>query len=206
MKQLIEQVRQRIMQQLVTSLIYEDVVHYEQLPHEDDGCDTYTIEGEAVTYRVQLQQSDSFERLRISAPVWRIADGEEAVTLDYAQLLREVRFTFDKDEQKLEDFIIELLQTELKDTQAQRYRAQQSQMSLTAFDDYESYAMEAICITQVINHGSALHWTTMYAMVRISAPHFNCSGLRLHRIMWKRRYPRVSIQLHCFNVSSVQRR
>lgn len=44
MKQLIEQVRQRIMQQLVTSLIYEDVVHYEQLPHEDDGCDTYTIE------------------------------------------------------------------------------------------------------------------------------------------------------------------
>ncbi|MFP4925086.1 siderophore biosynthesis protein SbnF, partial [Staphylococcus pseudintermedius] len=66
MKQLIEQVRQRIMQQLVTSLIYEDVVHYEQLPSEDDECDTYTIEGEAVTYRVQLQQSDSFERLRIS--------------------------------------------------------------------------------------------------------------------------------------------
>lgn len=54
MKQLIEQVRQRIMQQLVTSLIYEDVVHYEQLPSEDDECDTYTIEGEAVTYRVQL--------------------------------------------------------------------------------------------------------------------------------------------------------
>lgn len=142
MKQLIEQVRQRIMQQLVTSLIYEDVVRYEQFPHDDDECDTFVIEGETATYRVHLQQSDSFERLRLISPVWRIADGEEAVTLDYAQLLREVRFTFDKDEQKLEDFIIELLQTELKDTQAQRYRAQQSQMSLTTFDDYESYAME----------------------------------------------------------------
>lgn len=159
-----------------------------------------------MTYRVQLQQSDSFERLRISPPVWRIADGEEAATLDYAQLLREVRFTFDKDEQKLEDFIIELLQTELKDTQAQRYRAQQSQMSLTAFDDYESYAMEGHMYHP--SYKSRLGFT-LDDNVRYGPdfrPHFNCSGLRLHRIMWKRRYPRVSIQLHCFNVSSVQRR
>ncbi|MEJ7541656.1 staphyloferrin B biosynthesis protein SbnF [Staphylococcus intermedius] len=142
MKHLIEQVRRRIMQQLVTSLIYEDVVRYDRKALDDEGCYTYEIEGEAATYRVQVQQSDSFERLTLISQVWRIVGEDEVETLNYVQLLRDVHFTFEKDEQKLEDFIIELLQTELKDTQARRYRAQQSDIALTTFDDYESYAME----------------------------------------------------------------
>lgn len=142
MKHLIEQVRRRIMQQLVTSLIYEDVVRYDRKSLDDDSCYTYDIEGEVATYRVQIHQSESFERLTLISPVWRIVGEDEVETLNYVQLLRDVHFTFEKDEQKLEDFIVELLQTELKDTQARRYREQQSDIALTTFDDYESYAME----------------------------------------------------------------
>ncbi|ARJ51182.1 staphyloferrin B biosynthesis protein SbnF [Staphylococcus lutrae] len=142
MSQIIQQVRKRIMHQLITSLVYEDIVQYEMLPLNDSTRYAYHINGETAQYRVQMTHTDSFDRLRVMSPIWRVENDEVVETLNYVQLLREVNFTFEKDEARLEDFILELLQTELKDTQALRSRARQPIQNLETFDDFEAYAME----------------------------------------------------------------
>lgn len=140
MDSIVQKVRTRIMNQLITSLIYEDVVQYDVVSFKD--YNRYTLKGTDVSYQVDIQASLSFGRLTVVSPVWlRDADGQTE-TLDYVTLLRTVDFTFEKDEAKLEHFIIELLQTELKDIQAWRYRMAHPVEKLVTYDDYEAYAMD----------------------------------------------------------------
>ncbi|MDR9833077.1 staphyloferrin B biosynthesis protein SbnF [Staphylococcus coagulans] len=140
MDSIVQKVRTRIMNQLITSLIYEDVVQYDVASFKD--YDRYTLKGTDVSYQVDIQASLSFGRLTVVSPVWlRHAEGQ-AETLDYVTLLRTVEFTFEKDEEKLEHFIIELLQTELKDIQAWRYRMKHPVEKLVTYDDYEAYTMD----------------------------------------------------------------
>ncbi|PNZ07745.1 siderophore biosynthesis protein SbnF [Staphylococcus equorum subsp. linens] len=136
-----QQVKQRIMNQLVTSIIYEDVVQYEVT--QQGATSIVTIEAEDATYRAEVRELDSFQRLELTSPVWRITDdGDTAVTVDYATMLREVIYTFDKNNEKVEAFINELLQTDLKDTQAMRYKEMTAGSVELTFDALESYAME----------------------------------------------------------------
>ncbi|RIM24911.1 siderophore biosynthesis protein SbnF, partial [Staphylococcus cohnii] len=89
-----QQVKQRIMNQLVTSIIYEDVVQYEVT--QQGATSIVTIKAESATYRAEVRELDSFQRLELTSPVWRITDdGGTAVTVDYATMLREVIYTFD---------------------------------------------------------------------------------------------------------------
>ena len=96
MDSIVQKVRTRIMNQLITSLIYEDVVQYDVVSFKD--YNRYTLKGTDVSYQVDIQASLSFGRLTVVSPVWlRDADGQTE-TLDYVTLLRTVDFTFEKDE------------------------------------------------------------------------------------------------------------
>ncbi|PTH60549.1 IucA/IucC family protein, partial [Staphylococcus arlettae] len=134
-------VQQRIMNQLVTSLIYENIVHYQV--SQNDQKETVIIAAGGATYHVTVHEAFSFQRLTLQSPVLRCnANGKQEATVNYAQLLREVEYTFPKNTTKIEAFIQELLQTELKDRQALQYKeASEGDVTLT-FDALESYASE----------------------------------------------------------------
>lgn len=136
-----QQVKYRIIKQLVTSMIYEDIVPYEVTQQGDRT--QIEIEADNATYRVEMRELVSFQRLELTSPVWRITiDNEAKATVDYATMLREVSYTFEKNTEKIESFINELLQTELKDTQALRHKEMASGSVNLTFDALESYAME----------------------------------------------------------------
>lgn len=136
-----KQVKYRIIKQLVTSMIYEDIVPYEMTQQGDRT--QIEIEADNATYRVEVRELVSFQRLELTSPVWRITrDNEAKATVDYATMLREVPYTFEKNTEKIESFINELLQTELKDTQALRHKEMASGSVNLTFDALESYAME----------------------------------------------------------------
>ncbi|HLR19141.1 MAG TPA: siderophore biosynthesis protein SbnF, partial [Staphylococcus sp.] len=136
-----KQVKYRIIKQLVTSMIYEDIVPYEVTQQGDRT--QIEIEADNATYRVEMRELVSFQRLELTSPVWRITiDNEAKATVDYATMLREVSYTFEKNTEKIESFINELLQTELKDTQALRHKEMASGSVNLTFDALESYAME----------------------------------------------------------------
>ncbi len=117
---ILNRVKTRVMHQLVSSLIYENIVVYKA--SYQDGVGHFTIEGQDSEYRFTAEKTHSFDRIRITSPIERVVGDEADTTTDYTQLLREVVFTFPENDEKLEQFIVELLQTELKDTQSMQYR------------------------------------------------------------------------------------
>ena len=134
-------VKQRIMNQLVTSLIYENIVHYEV--SQDDQKATIIIDAGDITYHATVKEAFSFQRLTLQSSVLRCnAKGKYEATVNYAQLLREVEYTFPKNTEKIEAFIQELLQTELKDRQALQYKEGSKESITLTFDALESYASE----------------------------------------------------------------
>nr|WP_228086083.1 staphyloferrin B biosynthesis protein SbnF [Mammaliicoccus lentus] len=139
-KTITELVKTRVMSQLVSSLIYENIVMY--CDDYKEGIHHFKIKGNHVSYYFTAEKALSFGRFRITSPIVRATEDESHPTTDYARLLREVMFTFPKDHEKLESFIIELLQTELKDTQSLQYRQENKPLKPTTFNEFESYAME----------------------------------------------------------------
>ncbi len=137
---ILNRVKTRVMHQLVSSLIYENIVVYKT--SYQDGVGHFTIEGQDSEYRFTAEKTHSFDRIRITSPIERVVGDEADTTTDYTQLLREVVFTFPKNDEKLEQFIVELLQTELKDTQSMQYRESPPPATPETFNDYEFYAME----------------------------------------------------------------
>ena len=135
-----ETVRRRIINQMLSSMLYENIVRFTK--ETKDGVTTAIIEGQPATYRVDMTEADSFQRVTLRSPIYRVVGDEAVETINYAQFLREAQFTFEKDMRKVESFITELVQTELKDSQAQQYRAVQNPRVHLSFDDLESYAME----------------------------------------------------------------
>ena len=94
-------VKQRIMNQLVTSLIYENTVHYEV--SQDDQKATIIIDAGDITYHATVKEAFSFQRLTLQSSVLRCnAKGKYEATVNYAQLLREVEYTFPKNTTKIE--------------------------------------------------------------------------------------------------------
>ncbi|MDN8872766.1 siderophore biosynthesis protein SbnF, partial [Staphylococcus aureus] len=75
-------------------------------------------------------------------PIERFLGDEADTTTDYTQLMREAVFTFPKNDEKLEHFIVELLQTELKDTQSLQYRESNPPATPETFNYSEFFAME----------------------------------------------------------------
>nr|WFN99256.1 IucA/IucC family protein [Staphylococcus aureus] len=137
---ILNRVKTRVMHQLVSSLIYENIVVYKA--SYQDGVGHFTIEGQDSEYRFTAEKTHSFDRIRITSPIERVVGDEADTTTYYTQLLREVVFTFPKNDEKLEQFIVELLQTELKDTQSMQYRESNPPATPETFNDYEFYAME----------------------------------------------------------------
>ncbi|EOB7747014.1 3-(L-alanin-3-ylcarbamoyl)-2-[(2-aminoethylcarbamoyl)methyl]-2-hydroxypropanoate synthase SbnF [Staphylococcus aureus] len=137
---ILNRVKTRVMHQLVSSLIYENIVVYKA--SYQDGVGHFTIEGHDSEYRFTAEKTHSFDRIRITSPIERVVGDEADTTTDYTQLLREAVFTFPKNDEKLEQFIVELLQTELKDTQSMQYRESNPPATPETFNDYEFYAME----------------------------------------------------------------
>ncbi|KMR70577.1 hypothetical protein FC03_14895, partial [Staphylococcus aureus] len=58
-------------------------------------------------------------------------------TTEYTHLLREVEFTFPNNDEKLELLIVELLQTELKDTQCMQYRESNPPATPETFNEHD---------------------------------------------------------------------
>lgn len=137
---ILDRVKTRVMQQLVSSLIYENIVVYKESYR--DGVHHFTIEGNGSEYHFTAKNAHSFDRICLTSLVTRIVGNDITETTDYAQLLREALFTFPKDDEKLEQFIIELLQTELKDTQSLQFREEHPPAKPKTFNDFEFYAME----------------------------------------------------------------
>lgn len=130
------------MSQLITSLIYEKIVVY-TMTHLKGNMHHVEIKGEHASYHFDVRVTESFDRLQLTSQIMKVsADGSESLTLNYAQLLRDVRYTFTKDTQKIEQFIGELLQTELKDCQALTYKLNHHKDVPKTFNGLESYAME----------------------------------------------------------------
>ena len=78
-------VKQRIMNQLVTSLIYENTVHYEV--SQDDQKATIIIDAGDITYHATVKEAFSFQRLTLQSSVLRCnAKGKYEATVNYAQL------------------------------------------------------------------------------------------------------------------------
>ncbi len=130
------------MAQLITSLIYEKIVVY-TMTHLKDNMHHVEIKGEHASYHFDVRVTESFDRLQLTSQIMKVgADGTESPTLNYAQLLRDVQYTFTKDTQKIEQFIGELIQTELKDCQALTYKLNHHKAVPKTFNALESYAME----------------------------------------------------------------
>lgn len=137
-----QRVKTRIMAQLITSLIYEKIVVY-TMTHLKDNMHHVEIKGEHASYHFDVRVTESFDRLQLTSQIMKVgADGTESPTLNYAQLLRDVQYTFTKDTQKIEQFIGELIQTELKDCQALTYKLNHHKAVPKTFNALESYAME----------------------------------------------------------------
>nr|WP_274704577.1 staphyloferrin B biosynthesis protein SbnF [Staphylococcus ratti] len=142
MGQIEQRVKTRIMQQLITSMIYEDIVKY-QMSNKDSNIQHVEIQGDRATYRFDVNVTRSFDRLLLVSPVMKVHhNGDEGATTDYAGLLRDVHYTFDKDPKKVEAFICELIQTELKDRQALTHKYEAKAAVPSDFNALESYAME----------------------------------------------------------------
>ncbi|PTH39404.1 staphyloferrin B biosynthesis protein SbnF [Staphylococcus agnetis] len=137
-----QRVKTRIMAQLITSLIYEQIVVY-TMTHLKGNMHHVEIKGEHASYHFDVRVTESFDRLQLTSQIMKVgADGTESPTLNYAQLLRDVQYTFTKDTQKIEQFIGELIQTELKDCQALTYKLNHHKAVPKTFNALESYAME----------------------------------------------------------------
>ncbi|MCO4331881.1 staphyloferrin B biosynthesis protein SbnF [Staphylococcus hyicus] len=137
-----QRVKTRIMAQLITSLIYEKIVVY-TMTHLKGNMHHVEIKGEHASYHFDVRVTESFDRLQLTSQIMKVsADGSESLTLNYAQLLRDVQYTFTKDTQKIEQFIGELIQTELKDCQALTYKLNHYKAVPKTFNALESYAME----------------------------------------------------------------
>lgn len=137
-----QRVKTRIMAQLITSLIYEKIVVY-TMTHLKDNMHHVEIKGEHASYHFDVRVTESFDRLQLTSQIMKVGpDGTESPTLNYAQLLRDVQYTFTKDTQKIEQFIGELIQTELKDCQALTYKLNHHKAVPKTFNALESYAME----------------------------------------------------------------
>lgn len=137
-----QRVKTRIMAQLITSLIYEKIVVY-TMTHLKGNMHHVEIKGEHASYHFDVRVTESFDRLQLTSQIMKVgADGTESPTLNYAQLLRDVQYTFTKDTQKIEQFIGELIQTELKDCQALTYKLNHHKAVPKTFNALESYAME----------------------------------------------------------------
>ncbi|NJH99224.1 siderophore biosynthesis protein SbnF, partial [Staphylococcus hyicus] len=137
-----QRVKTRIMAQLITSLIYEKIVVY-TMTHLKGNIHHVEIKGEHASYHFDVRVTESFDRLQLTSQIMKVgADRTESPTLNYAQLLRDVQYTFTKDTQKIEQFIGELIQTELKDCQALTYKLNHHKAVPKTFNALESYAME----------------------------------------------------------------
>lgn len=103
-------VRQRVLAQLVASLVAEDALQTER-----DGC-TYTVRGTA-TYTFAAREH-GFGRVRVHGPVYREGEPARSPT----RFLDEVRALLDADPDRLPGFARELEETVLKDALAQHAR------------------------------------------------------------------------------------
>lgn len=141
-QQIEHRVKTRIMQQLVTSLIYENVVVY-TMSQRKEKKHHVKIKGEQASYHFDIDVTDSFDRLQLTSHIMKVTpNGHQEATLDYANLLRDACYTFKKDTEKVENFIGELIQTELKDCQALKYKNSVHKEVPHTFNGLESYAME----------------------------------------------------------------
>ena len=84
---ILNRVKTRVMHQLVSSLIYENIVVYKA--SYQDGVGHFTIEGHDSEYRFTAEKTHSFDRIRITSPIERVVGDEADTTTDYTQLLRE---------------------------------------------------------------------------------------------------------------------
>ena len=72
MNQTILIVKTRVMHQLVSSLIYENIVVYKA--SYQDGVGHFTIEGHDSEYRFTAEKTHSFDRIRITSPIERVVE------------------------------------------------------------------------------------------------------------------------------------
>jgi siderophore synthetase component len=142
-------VEQRIIRQLIESLIFEDIVTYERtLPLHNDGEEQFVIQGTAedgqsVHYLSIGSRKKSFDRIRLSKqPIQRMGPEGESEEAQLIGFITEVLNQAGQNE-RLVMFTDEIVQTLLKDTQAQyeNPRVQLSGMERN-YDELEGNIMD----------------------------------------------------------------
>jgi siderophore synthetase component len=142
------EVQQRVVRQLVESLVYEGAIHPDVEP--GPGADRYRLEGRAaggepVTYRWTARCRFSFGRVRLGpAPVLRCVAGEAATETPSPRLfLYEIGPALAADPERCSGLATELEHTIVNDTQARRHwRRAGRAASGASFDDLESLVVD----------------------------------------------------------------
>jgi len=145
---LARQVEQRVLGQLLQTLLYEDALPYRREPLEGRNCrfsvSGLDTEGQEVTYSCTGLHSDSFDLIRLDyTGLERIDPHGNSSRPGLHQMLTELLYEF-RDNPHLPRFINELEQTLLKDLQSrsQEYRPEEAPHRLDV-DALEQHFMDA---------------------------------------------------------------
>ncbi|HVK95067.1 MAG TPA: IucA/IucC family protein [Noviherbaspirillum sp.] len=140
-----QEVEQRVIRQLIQTLIYEDILPYAYSTHGGDFLlEGETPDGRRVQYRCPGERKDSFGLVKLhQGPVMRFADGKHAMPVSLHDVLTEIVSQIPQSE-RLTSFMDELEQTLLKDLQAQSQpRSSRLPAAQRAYDELEGDIMDA---------------------------------------------------------------
>ncbi|WP_053779921.1 IucA/IucC family protein [Paenibacillus xylanivorans] len=139
-------VRRRIFRQLVESFLYERILSEPVIGHHVEAeykLRGETETGEKVEYTFWAVRKESFDRIRLSdKPIIRITSRERAEADSIPLFLLEIAAHIPTSEAQLAQFMDELQQTHLKDTQSVRWRVGQPEPQVSEYDEWESALIE----------------------------------------------------------------
>jgi siderophore synthetase component len=105
---------QRVIRQLMEALLFEDVFRDAHWTTGSVTLPAVAADGQPVRYRCALRRIDAFGRIRLGNVI-RAHGGDETAADDVSRLLHELAGQFDADPQRIQQFAMELLSTQLKD-------------------------------------------------------------------------------------------
>jgi len=137
-------VRRRLLRQLLESLLYEGVLRVRAGEAGAVIADGVDERGEPVQYVFQTWRRQGFDRVAVgSAPVRRVAAGEDREAASVTLLLGELRDALEADPQQLARFAHELEETLVKDALAQYVRERRGDVLAGAgYDALEATIMD----------------------------------------------------------------
>ncbi|ABF07998.1 IucA/IucC family protein [Cupriavidus metallidurans] len=126
---------QRVIRQLMEALLFEDVFRDTHWTTGSVTLPAVAADGQPVRYRCAVRRIDAFGRIRLGNVI-RAHGGDETAADDVSRLLHELAGQFDADPQRIQQFAMELLSTQLKDAHSHHANGASGQLLRDA--DYDT--------------------------------------------------------------------